>query len=154
MATTVVETPRIDLQWPDPSSLLRELTTRRWSPYSVPEATEPADRMGTEYDGEEDAGWAGTTFDSMSQRAAEVAWQLVAHDPNYAAQIATLSDGQIVSNDFAEFLMMLIKDAGQAGALYAKHVPFTESEMRLDRVVRAVGALMGVNVLADRDGAA
>ena len=84
---------------------------------------------------------------TTTRRAAVVASRLMTHDPRFARQLQRLS-AEPFSEDFAEFLNLLIESAAEAGAAYVRHFD-SDPPLPLDRVVRATGGLLGIDVLPD-----
>jgi len=76
-----------------------------------------------------------------------VAWNVLSHDPRFAEQLKRLWRGPF-SEDFREFIELLIAKAAEAGALYAKHLDDDRS-LASERLARATAALMGVELLPD-----
>ena len=81
------------------------------------------------------------------RRASVVAAKLLSHDPRFASGLQRLL-AEPFSDDFQEFVSLLIQTAAEAGAVYAKHFD-SDPPMALDRLVRATGALLGVELLPD-----
>ena len=84
---------------------------------------------------------------SADRRASVVASRLLTHDPRFAAQLRRLTDDPF-SEDFQEFVCLLIDAAARAGAVYATHLD-SARPAELDRLVRATAALLGVELLPD-----
>jgi hypothetical protein len=103
-------------------------------------AAEPAEPMD-DWDA-----WTGATLPT-EDRAASVAWSVLSHDPRFAAQLRRIWRDPF-SEDFREFVYLLVRQAAEAGALYAKHFDADRSAPA-DRLARATAALMGVELLPD-----
>jgi hypothetical protein len=87
---------------------------------------------------------------TVADRAASIAHDLLAHDPRFAGQLARLSD-EPFSDDFQEFIYLLIREAAAAGATYARHLD-GDRGLSLARLSRATAALLGIEQLPDSAG--
>ena len=86
---------------------------------------------------------------SATRRATIVAARLLTHDPRFAGQLQKLW-GEPFSDDFQEFVHLLIEAAAEAGAAYARHLD-SDPPLDLERAVRATAALLGTEVLPDAE---
>lgn len=84
---------------------------------------------------------------TAADRAALVARGLLTRDPRFAEQLRRLSS-EPFSEDFSEFLHLLIEASAQAGATYATHLDGA-TDVPLSRVVRATAALLGVDLMPE-----
>jgi hypothetical protein len=93
--------------------------------------------------------WDPSTVETQptEDRAAFVAWSVLSHDPRFATQLRRLWRDPF-SEDFREFVYLLVSQAAEAGALYTKHFDADRSAPA-DRLARATAALMGVDLLPD-----
>lgn len=126
----------------DATAAAEVLRSTTWSYLTgdVEPASEPAEPMDE---------WDMSTADiqSTEERAALVAWAVISHDPRFAAQLGRLWRDPF-SEDFREFAFLLVQQAAEAGALYAKHFDADRSASA-ERLARATAALMGVDLLPD-----
>ncbi len=96
------------------------------------------------------ADWDPAAADDVpdsEERAARVAWNVLCHDPRFAEQLRLLWHAPF-SEDFQEFIHLLVQTAAQAGAVYARHLDGDPS-LSAARVARATAALMGIDSLPE-----
>jgi hypothetical protein len=146
--TDLVDDPRIlevKAAWTrmDAPAAAHVLGSTTWSYLTddLDPAASPAEPMG-----EWDLSTSG--IQSTEERASNVAWNILSHDPRFAEQIKRLY-GDPFSEDFREFIFLVVQESAAAGALYAKHFD-RDRAMTADRLARATAALMGVELLADQ----
>lgn len=126
----------------DPAAVAEVLRSTTWSYLTgrtdAPEA--PAEPM-------QDWDTAVADQQRTEERAGLVAWNVVSHDPRFAEQLKRIWD-EPFSEDFREFVYLLVQAAAAAGALYAKHLD-EDRTVKSERLARAAAALMGVRLLDD-----
>jgi hypothetical protein len=123
---------------PAAAEVLRS-TTWSYLTGGVEPAAEPAEPMD-DWD-------ASSETQPTEDRAAFVAWSVLSHDPRFADQLRRIW-GDPFSEDFREFVYLLVQQSAGVGALYAKHFD-ADRTAPADRLARATAALMGVELLPD-----
>jgi hypothetical protein len=98
------------------------------------------------------SGWEGLRPDQLAteERAARVAWTVLTHDPRFARQLGRLVRPPF-SEDFQEFIYLLVCAAARIGGAYAKHL---DDHPALSLELAAAGAAATLEIDLLRDGGA
>ena len=125
----------------DATSAAHVLRNTVWSDLpGEPRPTTPAEPM---------SGWEDTRPQDLTteERAARVAWTVLTHDPRFARQLARLVRPPF-SEDFQEFIYLLVCAAARVGGTYAKHFD-DHPEASLQLVSAGAAATLGIDLLRD-----
>jgi hypothetical protein len=95
------------------------------------------------------SGWEDARPEDLSteERAARVAWTVMTHDPRFARQLGRLVRPPF-SEDFQEFIYLLVCAAARVGGTYAKHFD-DHPEASRQLVAAGAAAALGIDLLRD-----
>jgi hypothetical protein len=128
----------------DAESAAHVLRNTVWSDLSSePRASAPV---------EPTSAWEGARPDQLAteERAARVAWTVLTHDPRFARQLGRLLRPPF-SEDFQEFIYLLVCAAARIGGAYAKHL---DDHPAISLGLAAAGAAATLEIDLLRDGVA